>query len=181
MRKAVFLDRDGTLNPDPGYISNPDDYELFPGVALALAQLKKAGYLLILVTNQSGISRGLISCEQLETVHEKMQNLLAAAGATLDAIYFCPHHPDFPPINGVSDCNCRKPRPGMVLQAISDFAIDRDKSYLIGDRTNDIQAAVNAKIQPVCISLQPAPGYDDVPTFATLKEAVNWILAATAR
>lgn len=181
MRKAVFLDRDGTLNPDPGYISDPDDFELFPGVAPALALLKKAGYMLILITNQSGISRGLISPEQLTMVHEKMQNLLATADVTLDAIYFCPHHPDFPPINGVSDCNCRKPRPGMVLQAISDFDIDSDKSYLIGDRTNDIQVAINARVQPVCIRSQPASGYDNVPTFATLKEAVDWILAETGQ
>lgn len=180
MRKAVFLDRDGTLNPDPGYISNPDDFELFPGVAEALARLKKAGYLLILITNQSGISRGLITPEQLELVHQKLQNLLASADAELDAIYFCPHHADYPPVNGISDCNCRKPRPGMILQAIKDFNIDRDLSYVIGDRSKDIKIGLDTGIKPICIRAQPAPGYEMVPTFASLNAAVDWLLADAA-
>jgi D,D-heptose 1,7-bisphosphate phosphatase len=176
MRKAVFLDRDGTLNPDPGYISDPADFELFPGVAPALAKLKKAGYLLILVTNQSGIARGLIRPEQLATIHQKLQNLLAEVDATLDAIYFCPHHPDYP-LNGIAECNCRKPNPGMLLQAIRDFDIDCEKSYVIGDRSNDIKVAFNAGINPICISAQTVPGYERVPTFASLHDAVVWLLA----
>jgi heptosyltransferase-2 len=162
MRKAVFLDRDGTLNPDPGYISNPRDFNLFPGVPQALARLKKSGYLLVLLTNQSGIARGLISQQQLELVHQKLQDLLASADAELDAIYFCPHHPDFP-LNGVAECDCRKPKPGMVLQAVKDFDIDLENSYVIGDRRKDIQTALNAGSRPICIRPQPAPGYETVP------------------
>ncbi len=179
MRKAVFLDRDGTLNPDPGYISKPEDFELFPGVAQALARLKKAGYLLILITNQSGISRGLISPQQLEVIHQKLQNLLTEAGATLDAIYYCPHHPDFP-YAGVTDCDCRKPQPGLILRAVEDFDIDMAGSYVIGDRRKDIQIALNAGARPICIRTQPAPGYENVPTFSSLAEAVDWLLAETA-
>jgi len=179
MRRAVFLDRDGTLNPDPGYISNPDDFDLFPGVPQALARLKKAGYLLILITNQSGISRGLITRQQLDLVHQKMQNLLAAADANLDAIYFCPHHPEHP-LNGIAVCECRKPQPGMIRQAMKDFDIDLTKSYVIGDRSKDIQIAINAGVRPICIRPQPAAGYENVPTFASLTEAVDWLLAEAA-
>jgi D,D-heptose 1,7-bisphosphate phosphatase len=179
MRKAVFLDRDGTLNPDPGYISRPEDFELFPGVAQALARLKHAGYLLILITNQSGISRGLISLQQLELIHQKLQNLLAEAGTALDAIYYCPHHPDFP-YEGVADCACRKPQPGMILQAAADFDIDMAGSYVIGDRRKDIQIALNSGVRPICIRPQPAPGYENVPTFPSLSAAVDWLLAETS-
>ena len=114
MNKAVFLDRDGTLNPDPGYISDPKDFNLYEGVGENLLRLKKAGYLLILITNQSGISRGLISEKQLEAVHAKLQKLLTEKGAKLDGIYYCPHHPNHP-YKGVSDCNCRKPKPEMIF------------------------------------------------------------------
>ncbi|MBU1109075.1 MAG: HAD family hydrolase [Candidatus Riflebacteria bacterium] len=180
MRKAIFLDRDGTLNPDPGYISNPDDFILFPGVGEALANLKKAGYLLILITNQSGISRGLISWQQLELVHQKLQNLLAAADASLDAIYLCPHHPDYPPVNGVSACDCRKPQPGMILQAIKDFDIDTQSSYVIGDRGSDVKIAINAGIQPIYIGKSLLPGYEKVQTFVDLKAAAEWLLRESA-
>lgn len=178
MQKAIFLDRDGTLNPDPGYISNPDDFKLFPGVAQALARLKKAGYLLILITNQSGVSRGLISPQQLELVHQKLQSLLADEDGTLDAIYFCPHHPDYP-LHGTAECECRKPRPGMILQATKDFDIDLAASYVIGDRRKDIQIGINAGVRPICIRPQPAPGYENVPTFGSLSAAVDWLLAET--
>jgi len=179
MLKAIFLDRDGTLNPDPGYISDPDDYELFPGAGEALVRLKKAGYLLILITNQSGISRGLINRQQLELVHKKLQSLLAAFGVSLDAIYYCPHHPDFPPVNGVSVCNCRKPQPGMVLQAIKDFNIDIKSSFFIGDRSSDVKIALRSEVKPIFIGKTPLPGYEAVPTFADLQAAVDWLLVET--
>ena len=180
MQKAIFLDRDGTLNPDPGYIADPDDYELFPGVGEALASLKKAGYLLILITNQSGVSRGLISWQQLELIHQKLQNLLAASGAALDAIYVCPHHPDFSPVNGISVCDCRKPQPGLVLRAIKDFEVDIRSSFVIGDRSSDIKAALATGIQPIYIGSVPLPGYETVPTFSDLRNAAAWLLAGAA-
>lgn len=176
MNKAIFLDRDGTLNPDPGYISDPKDYELYDGVTEALLKLQQAGYLLILITNQSGISRGLFTEKQLESVHNKMKDLLRKGGVTLDAIYYCPHHPEHP-YNGISDCDCRKPKPGMILKAIKDFNVDKEKSFMIGDRTSDIKIGLNSGVKPVCISEKQFDGYESIPTFSNLSQAANWILS----
>lgn len=176
MNKAVFLDRDGTLNPDPGYISCPHDFELFAGVAEALARLQHAGYLLILITNQSGIARGLIAPEQLTAIHHKMQQLLAAAGAGIDAIYYCPHHPDFPPVDGESACNCRKPLPGLIERALRDHEIDPARSFMIGDRSSDIKIALATGVKPVFIGSAPHPAFTDVITFTDLVTAVDHIL-----
>ena len=175
MKKAIFLDRDGTLNPDPGYISDPKDYELYDGVCEALAKLQKAGYMLILITNQSGISRGLISEEQLEAVHDKMKKLLKTGGVTLDAIYYCPHHPDHP-YKGIAECNCRKPKPGLILQAIKEHNIDKSISFMVGDRTSDIKIGLAADVAPVCIAEKPFEGYEKIPTFSNLSLAADWIL-----
>lgn len=178
MKKAVFLDRDGTLNPDPGYISNPDDFKLFEGVGRALSRLKKAGFFLVLVSNQSGIARGLLTFEQLDLIHKKLQRLLAAENAELDAIYFCPHHPDFASVNGVKSCNCRKPKPGMVLKAVSEHNIDLKQSYVIGDKTADIELGLNTGASSILIAAAPSDKYPTTPTFATLSEAADYILAA---
>ncbi len=178
MRRAVFLDRDGTLNPDPGYISRPEDFELFPWSATAMARLKKAGFLLILITNQSGISRGLITEAQLTAIHAKLQQLLAAENARLDAIYHCPHHPEFVHSDGISDCECRKPRPGMILQALKDFNIDAAASFMVGDRSSDVKIALNTGIQPVFIGAQPLKGHEQVPFFKDLAAAADFILKA---
>ncbi len=175
MNKAIFLDRDGTLNPDPGYISDPKDYELFEGVTEALLKLQNAGFLLILITNQSGISRGLFSEEQLEAVHDKMKKLLKKGGVTLDAIYYCPHHPEHP-YKGVAECNCRKPKPGLILQAIKDFDVDIKNSFMIGDRVSDIKIGIASNVSPVCIAKSSFDGYENVPTFPNLLEAAEWIL-----
>lgn len=177
MHKAVFLDRDGTLNPDPGYISSPDDFNIYDGVAEALARLQQAGFMLILITNQSGISRGLITLDQLEKIHAKLHNQLATAGARLDAIYYCPHHPDFPYIDGQTDCECRKPNPGMILRAIREHDIDPAVSYVIGDRSSDIKIGIKTGVTPILIGPAALPGYEQVQTFATLKEAADWIIA----
>ncbi len=176
MRKAIFLDRDGTLNPDPGYISSPDDFNIFSGVAEALSRLQNAGFLLILITNQSGISRGLISPAQLEKIHEKLQTQLAVSGTRLDAIYYCPHHPDFPYIDGLSDCNCRKPAPGMILQAIKEHNIDPASSFMVGDRSSDIKIALKTGVTPVLIGATPLAGYETVITFPTIGAAADWII-----
>lgn len=179
MKKAVFLDRDGTLNPDPGYISDPADFELFPGVAAALADLQRAGYLLILITNQSGISRGLISYDQLDAIHGKLQNLLQQAGCQLDAIYHCPHHPDFPPVDGLSECDCRKPRPGMIQKALIDHDIAAAGSFMIGDRSSDIKIALVTGVQPLFIGPAPHEAFPQVPAFETLPAAAAYILNLT--
>jgi D,D-heptose 1,7-bisphosphate phosphatase len=175
MNKAVFLDRDGTLNPDPGYISDPADFSLFDGVAETLAKLQEAGYLLVLITNQSGIARGLIRLEELDAIHAKLQGLLAAAGTKLDGIYFCPHHPDFS-YEGVTSCSCRKPGSQLLLDAIEDLNIEVANSYMVGDRVSDVKSGIGAGVQPIYIGEKPLEGFENVPTFSSLCEAGSAIL-----
>ncbi|GJH43331.1 D-glycero-beta-D-manno-heptose 1,7-bisphosphate 7-phosphatase [Pasteurella canis] len=145
MRKAIFLDRDGTLNIDHGYVHEIDQFEFIAGSIEALRQLKQMGYLLILVTNQSGIARGYFSEEQFLQLTEWMDWSLADRGVDLDGIYYCPHH-----IDGKGEykqeCDCRKPKPGMLLQAIKELDIDPIKSIMIGDKTEDILAGKSANI-----------------------------------
>lgn len=175
MNRAVFLDRDGTLNPDPGYISDPEDFSLFDGVAETLAKLQRAGYLLVLITNQSGITRGLIQQGELDAIHAKLQGLLAAAGARLDGIYFCPHHPDFN-YQGVTNCQCRKPGSQLILDAIKDLNIDAANSFMVGDRISDVKSGIGAGVQPIYIGEKPLEGFENVPTFSSLCEAGAAIL-----
>lgn len=174
---TVFLDRDGTLNPDPGYIGSPDRFELFPGVAAALARLTRAGARLVVVTNQSGVGRGLFSSADLDAIHAKLRRLLLDAGVTLDAIYVCPHHPD-------ARCACRKPETGMVDQAVRELEIDLSRSYLIGDHAKDMELAkrVGAKRVWVTTSEHGAgalseSGEDAAVVVPSLENAVTWILA----
>jgi len=179
MHKAIFLDRDGTLNPDPGYISNPDDFNLYEGVAEALYKLQQAGFLLILITNQSGIARGLITPEQLASIHAKMQNQLARAGARIDAIYLWPHHPDFPHKDGLTDCDCRKPRPGLLQAEARLGAVDFGGSWMVGDRDSDVAAGAAAGCRTVFIdrgwAAEHGHGADAIA--ATLDEAADAILS----
>lgn len=170
MKPTIFLDRDGTLNPDPGYISDPDDFDLFPDVGAALKRLQDAGYLLVLITNQSGIARGIIKPEQLEAIHNKLKKLLQKHGVTLAAIYHCPHHPDFG-----SPCDCRKPKPGMIHLATNDLDIDLENSFMIGDRESDVKMAINAGLQPVLVKSENYRP-DGVPKFNDLTEAASYIL-----
>ena len=143
-QKAIFLDRDGTINKYVGFLTNIDDFELLPGVVDAIKVINTSGYLAIVVTNQPVIARGEISISELEEIHSKMETLLGREGAYLDAIYYCPHHPhkgyaDERPEYKI-DCMCRKPKPGMLLQAAKDFNIDLRQSWMVGDGENDIRA-----------------------------------------
>lgn len=138
MKKAVFLDRDGTLNVDVGYLHQLEDLELFPWTGDALRLLKRAGYLLVVVTNQSGIAHGLIAPEFVPACHAEMRRRLAPAGADLDALYFCNHHPRGSIAELAIDCRCRKPRPGMVDDAVRDLEIDTSQSWVIGDKWLDV-------------------------------------------
>lgn len=138
MKKAVFLDRDGTLNVDVGYLHQLEDLELFPWTGDALRLLKRAGYLLVVVTNQSGIAHGLIAPEFVPACHAEMRRRLAPAGADLDALYFCNHHPRGSIAELAVDCRCRKPRPGMVDDAVRDLQIDTSQSWVIGDKWLDV-------------------------------------------
>lgn len=147
-QRAVFLDRDGTINKYVGFLRNIDEFELLNGVAEAIKKINASGYLAIVVTNQPVIARGEVSFEELQEIHNKMETLLGEQGAYVDAIYFCPHHPhkgyaeERPELK--IDCDCRKPKPGMLIQAAKDFNIDLINSWMIGDGENDILAGKNA-------------------------------------
>ena len=147
-QKAIFLDRDGTINKYVGFLRNIDDFELIDGVAEAIRKINESGYLAIVVTNQPVIARGEVSFEELEEIHNKMETLLGKEGAYLDAIYYCPHHPhkgyegERPELK--IDCDCRKPKPGMLLKAAADFNIDLSQSWMVGDGENDVKAGLNA-------------------------------------
>lgn len=143
-QKAIFLDRDGTINKYVGFLRKEEEFELLPGVAEAIKKINQSGYLAIVVTNQPVIARGEVSYSQLENIHNKMETFLGKEGAYLDGIYFCPHHPhkgyegEVPELK--IECDCRKPKPGMLLQAAEDFNIDLSESFMVGDGENDIGA-----------------------------------------
>ncbi|PVX50780.1 D-alpha,beta-D-heptose 1,7-bisphosphate phosphatase [Balneicella halophila] len=143
MRKAVFLDRDGTLNSDEGhyYIYRAEDFVLNEGVIAGLKILKKHHYLLIVVTNQGGVAKGIYSEADVEKVHEEMKRQLKLGGISIDGIYYCPHH------DTVQSCDCRKPSPYMINQAITDFDLDAKQCFMIGDSDRDIEAAKRAGIR----------------------------------
>lgn len=149
--KAVFLDRDNTLIEDPGYINHPNQVRLLPGAAAALAQLRKLGYLLVIVSNQSGIARGIVTEEVLEKIHQRITRLLTDEGAMLDAIYYCPYHPEgvIPKYRMESDL--RKPAPGMLLKAAEELDIDLGRSWMVGDSYRDIAAGKRAGCRTILI------------------------------
>lgn len=146
-QKAVFLDRDGVLDIDVGYIYRPDQVQWVPGAKETVALLKQLGYHVYVVTNQSGIARGYYTQKDMEALHDYMNQELEQAGGRIDQFYFCPHHPRkgvIPEL--VVPCACRKPRPGMILQAFADHDLDREGSFLMGDRMSDVDAALSAGI-----------------------------------
>jgi len=154
-RPAVFLDRDGTLNIETKLLSSPAQLELLPGAAHAVRTLNRAGLLAIVVTNQAKIARGDCSESDLEQIHDKLEALLEKEDAYLDAIYYCPHHPDGggpgerPELK--IECDCRKPGTAMIERAASDFSIQLEDSWLIGDTTVDLQTAQNARIRSILV------------------------------
>ncbi len=152
-QKAVFLDRDGTINIYKGFLRNIDDFELIDGVTEAIKKINNSGYLCIVVTNQPVIARGEVTYEQLNEIHNKMETQLGLEGAYIDGIYFCPHHPHKGYSGEIAelkiDCECRKPKPGLLLKAANDFNIDLSKSFMVGDGENDIKAGIAAG----CISI----------------------------
>ena len=150
-QKAIFLDRDGTINKYVGFLRNIDDFELIEGVAEAIKLINQSGYLAIVVTNQPVIARGEVTWDELNEIHKKMATLLGKEGAYVDGIYICPHHPD----KGFEgerpeykiDCDCRKPKPGLLFHAAKDFNIDLSESYMIGDSHRDVEAGENAGVK----------------------------------
>lgn len=168
-QKAIFLDRDGTINQYVGFLNNIDEFKLMPGVPEAIGKMNERGYLVIVVTNQPVIARGEMSLEELGEVHKKMETLLGEKGAYVDAIYYCPHHPD----KGFEgerpeykiDCDCRKPKPGMLLKAAREYHIDLAKSWMVGDSLRDIEAGKAAGCQTASVGKTVA---DDVPYYEDL-------------
>lgn len=155
-QKAIFLDRDGTINKYVGFLRNIDDFELIEGVAEAIRKINASGYLAVVVTNQPVIARGEITYKELKEIHNKMETLLGLEGAYLDAIYFCPHHPhkgyegEIPELK--IDCECRKPKPGLFIKAAHELNIDLSRSYMVGDGENDIKAGKAAGCNTVLIT-----------------------------
>lgn len=170
---AVFLDRDGTLNvkaADDDYVRSPEQMQLLPGAAPALRRLNEAGIAAILVTNQRGVSRGLMTPGEVTAVNERLTELLAGEGAHLDAIYVCPH--------GEGECDCRKPRPGMLLAAARDHAIPLDRSVMVGDSEADVQAGHAAGTIAVLIAAAEV-GSSAEAVVSDLSAAVDWILRSS--
>lgn len=157
-RAAVFVDRDGTLVRNVPYNRDPGSVELEPNAARALRCLRTAGFLPVLVTNQSGIARGLCTATEVEAVNARVQELLRAAGVELQAVYVCPHHPDF-----TGACDCRKPAPGLLLQAERELRLDLAASVLVGDSVGDLEAARRAGVRAYGYRNPAAPAGEEPP------------------
>ena len=143
--RAVFLDRDGTLIDDVGYIADAEEVRLVPGAAEALRALREAGFRLVVVSNQSGLGRGLVTQEQADAVHERFVRELESAGAGIDAAYYCPHAPQ-------DDCDCRKPKPGMLLDAARDLGLDLERSFMVGNSEVDVGAGEAAGTRSILLA-----------------------------
>jgi D-glycero-D-manno-heptose 1,7-bisphosphate phosphatase len=151
MTPAVFIDRDGTLSHEVGYVNHPSRFRLFPYAVDAVRLINRSGLRAVLVTNQSGVARGYFPESVVHEVHAGLAEALAAGGARLDGIYYCPHHPSAgaPPYR--QDCDCRKPRPGLVRRAVAELGIDPTRSYVVGDRWADLQLAWNVGARGVLV------------------------------
>ncbi|MBI1951408.1 MAG: HAD family hydrolase [Acidobacteria bacterium] len=183
---AIFMDRDGTISEEVGYVNHISRYRLLPRSLEAIRLVNEAGVLAIVTTNQSGVARGYFCQDLVEAVHARLRSLAAGAGARLDAIYYCPHHPaeGSPPWRAA--CDCRKPKPGMILQAARDHGIDLGRSYVVGDSVVDLEAGAAAGVRGILVltgygrglvehqkdrfKTPPAHTADD------LLDAVRWIL-----
>lgn len=185
-RRAVFLDRDGTINEEVNYLHRVEDFAFIPGVPEAIRRLREAGFLVIVATNQSGVARGYFSLEAVEELHRHIQAQLAAAGTAVDGFYVCPHHPTA----GVGayriDCDCRKGNPGMLQQAARDHHLDLGGSYMVGDKAADMEAGRRAGCRSLLVMTgygaeeSISPGAADVPHCRDLLEAAELILKIEA-
>ena len=149
--RAVFIDRDGTISEEVGYINHPSRFRLFPYAAAAIKQLNQNDWLAIVITNQAGVARGYFSEDMVQTVHAAMTREIENGDARIDAVYYCAHHPSVgePPYR--YDCDCRKPKPGLVSRAAADFDIDLGESWMVGDRYSDIELARNAGVRSMFV------------------------------
>ena len=204
MKPAVFLDRDGTLIEERGYLDRLELLELFPWTTDALRLLKRAGYTLVVVTNQSAIARGVIDEAFLDQVHRELSTRLARGGATIDRYYYCPHLADAPVERYRQACRCRKPGPGMIEQACQELGLDPTRSFMVGDRWLDVACGIDAGTHSVRVltghgaaepdsppadlarslsrrSAEPASGAKADVILDNLMEAAGWILRNSPR
>lgn len=177
--KAVFVDRDGTINVDGPYLSDPDKFKMYPDVGKGIKELKDNGFKIIVITNQSGIARGYFTEKQLADIHAKMEKEFKKFNVELDGIYYCPHHPD-------DNCNCRKPKTGLLDKAIKDHDIIVEESYMIGDKIQDIEAGKKIGMKGILIPVRD--GKDETiyeehrrgcrPDYVAcdFEDAVGWVL-----
>jgi D,D-heptose 1,7-bisphosphate phosphatase len=181
-QKCVFLDRDGTINKFRDFVTKPEDFELLDGVAEAIKKINSLGYLAIVITNQPVIARGETDLQTLDLIHKKMETELGKHGAYIDALFFCPHHPD----KGFQgerpeykvDCDCRKPKPGMILKAAQRYNIDLSKSYMAGDDMRDVNAGINAGCIPVFLTNKKSfQNINNIKTFSNLPDFVKQFLS----
>lgn len=180
-RPAVFLDRDGTILVEKDYLADPADAELIAGAAHGMRRLAEAGFTLVVVSNQSGIARGLYGEAEYRAVEARMLELLAAEGVRIGASYHCPHHPDF-----TADCDCRKPRPGMFQRAIREHGLDGGASWLVGDRLRDLEPGEGLGARAILVRTGYGAGEADqarergIPVARDLADAAGMILASAA-
>jgi D-glycero-D-manno-heptose 1,7-bisphosphate phosphatase len=179
-RPAVFLDRDGTINVEVDYLSAPDQVELLPGAARAIARLNEAGYATVIVTNQSGVARGKFSEARLEEIHARLLELLEAQGAVIDAIYHCPHHPTLgePPYRRA--CDCRKPLPGLFERAARELDLDLRRSWAVGDSPRDLESAAALGVPGILVASGQALSPEQAERYVLVRDlsaAVERILA----
>lgn len=176
MKKIIILDRDGIINYDShDYIKSPDEWHAIPGSLEAIGQLNRAGFHVIIATNQSGIGRGYYDVAMLDSIHEKMFAELAAVGGHIDEIFFCPHLP-------ADNCECRKPKPGLLLQIQKKYGVDLRDVFFIGDKLTDIQAAKACHCKPLLVfsllekTSESHPELINVPHFSNLSDAVEYVI-----
>jgi D-glycero-D-manno-heptose 1,7-bisphosphate phosphatase len=180
LRRAVFLDRDGTLVEEVPYLHDPALVRLVPGAPAALRELAAAGFALVVVTNQAGVARGYYGEDAVERVHRRLRKLLAAGGVALDGIWYCPHHPDGTVAELARACRCRKPGPGMLEAAAAELGVDLGASHLVGNHASDVGAARAAGVTPLFVTTGQAAGRPvpaGVRSAGSLAEAAAAILA----
>lgn len=178
-RSAVFLDRDDTVIRDKAYLSDPEGVELLPGAPEAIRLLNEAGIPAILVTNQSGVARGFFDEDRVDAIHLRLMSMLSDQGARLDAVYYCPHLPGGAVPEYAVTCSCRKPAPGLLLQAALDFGLDLTTCFMIGDKPEDVLTIHGVGGKGILIETgKPLGGIKPDFTTRTLLEAVQWILGA---
>ena len=173
MQRAIFLDRDGTINHDPGYIKDPSEVIILEGVSEGIKILKEQyGFKIIVISNQAGVSKGLMTREDVEAVNNRVNQLLQMEGASIDAFYYCPYHPDFdPPEKSI----CRKPSPFMIVQAAAEYKIDLESSYMVGDKASDVESGLNANVKSILLSGENLE--NEISTLHNLGKKPNFVAA----